>query len=107
MAARTVNSYKQGQVAKCVMVFRDPETGEPYDPEIVTFYYETPSGVAPAEIRQADDSGAVKRTAAGTYRRDLPLNEGGTWYYRFEGTGSKQGADQHKLTVTAARPIAA
>ena len=73
------------------------ETGDPVDPDTVTFRVRDPTGEVESYVYESDDE--VERVAAGDYRMRLPLNQAGTWQARVEGTGDGAAADWISFTV--------
>ena len=70
------------------------------DPTTIVFKYKNPAGTITAWTYGVD--GQVVKDGVGTYRADINVNAGGTWYFRWTGTGAAQGAAQDSFVVTAA-----
>lgn len=84
-------SYDQGDSAHFHAEFRDPHTNSLVDPSTVKFKFETPVGVETVLIYPA---AALTRSSAGLYQATVDLNAGGTWSFRWETTGTYQGAEE-------------
>ena len=69
------------------------------DPTTVVLRYKNPAGT-PTTWTFGVDSQVVKNSV-GNYRADINANVGGTWYFRWEGTGAAQGVAQDSFVVTA------
>lgn len=89
------NSYFEGQKIKCTGFFRNVDTGAYVDPAVVTFRTKDPSNNLSAHQFGVDPN--VTKTAIGKYRYDLLLDEGGTWYLRWDSTGTHEGATEWKV----------
>jgi hypothetical protein len=97
MKKTTVNTYDVGDRVRVVGTFKDI-AGMTADPTAVTIKIRKPSGtvvqLTGAEIDQED---------VGVFYADVNLDQSGTWWYRFEGTGQVQAAEEHALNVRASR----
>jgi len=89
------NSYDKGQKIKCTGYFRNVDTGAYVDPATVTFRTKDPSGNLSAHVYLIDPN--VTKTAVGKYRYDLLLDEVGTWWLRWDSTGTHEGAREWKV----------
>ena len=70
------------------------------DPTTVVFKFKGPAGTITTWTFGVD--GQLVKDAVGVYRGDIDVTAGGTWSFRWEGTGAAQGAAQDSFTVTAA-----
>jgi len=89
------NSYDKGQKIKVTGYFRNVDTGAYVDPTTVTFRTKDPSGNLSAHVYGVDPN--VTKTAIGKYRYDLLLDEVGTWWLRWDSTGTHEGAREWKV----------
>ena len=66
------------------------------DPTTVTLKIKDPSGnVATYTYALAE----IIKDSVGNYYKDIIIDEAGYWYYRWEGTGTVQAADEKYLFV--------
>ena len=72
----------------------------PADPTVVTVRYRPPGGAIVQKVYGADPE--VVRESAGIYHIDVPITVGGTWTYRWIGTGAVQTADETSFAAMAA-----
>lgn len=91
-------AYLQGQLIRLFASFS--LDGALTDPTTVTVKYKTPTGTSTTLVYPTDF--AVVKDGVGNYHLDLNLNAGGTWYFRWEATGTIIGAAQETFTVAAA-----
>jgi uncharacterized protein YfaS (alpha-2-macroglobulin family) len=82
--------YDVGDVAELTGTFTDPETGDAVDPADVT-----------CTARKPDGSTTTLNTSGsnGVYTAELELDQHGTWWYAFDGTGSYQASGERRLEV--------
>lgn len=86
--------YDIGDLIRLNAVFE--VNGTATDPATVTLKVKDPSGnVATYAYSLAE----ISRAAAGFYYKDISLDEAGIWYYRFEGTGGAQAAEEGSFEV--------
>lgn len=93
------NTYDIGDVVRCQAVFTDVN-GAAFDPTTVTAKYQDPAGNETTLVYLTDVE--VIKSATGTYYVDVPIDERGAWFYRFEGldgSGDEQGAGEEKFLV--------
>lgn len=74
-------------------------SGLPADPTTVVLKYKNPAGTVTTWTYGVDNQ--VVKDGVGNYRADINASAGGTWYFRWEGTGASQGAAQDSFVVTA------
>ena len=74
-------------------------SGLPTDPTTVILKYKSPGGTVTTWTFGVDTQ--VVKDSVGNYRADINANAGGTWYFRWEGTGVSQGAGQDSFVITA------
>lgn len=87
----------RGQTARLSVTFLAGAT--PTDPTAVTFRYSV-DGDTPVVLVYGVD-GALVRDSAGVYHVDRELTVGGTWAYRWEGTGAVVAAAESSFVVDA------
>jgi len=71
------------------------------DPTTVKVKWKTPAGVVTTWTYLTNSE--VVKDAVGYYHANLNLTEAGTWNYRWEGTGTAQGANQDSFIVDASK----
>ena len=69
------------------------------DPTTVTLKYKAPTGTITTWVYLTDNQ--LVRESVGSFYADISVTAGGTWNYRWEGTGAAQGANQSSFEVTA------
>lgn len=92
------NEYDIGDSVRLQGTFTDVD-GAAFDPDTVTVKYQDPSG-------NDTSSTSATQSATGVYYLDIEVDEGGIWYYRFEGTatgGAKQGAEETYFWVSTSQ----
>lgn len=88
----------EGDRVRCFAEFRNPEALDAngkwalVDPDTVAFRVHDPSG--------GSTSTTPDRDSLGRYHADISIDEPGVWTYRFEGSGSYQGAKELEFAVT-------
>ena len=87
----TANKYDVGDSVRLTAVFT--QNGANTDPTAVTAKHKDPSG--------NETTPATTNPNAGHYFFDLTIDEAGTWWYRFEGTGAVVAAAEGTLSVRA------
>ena len=90
------NTYDKGDLVRCSGAFTDG-AGDAIDPVTVVFKYKDPGGNVTTLTYGTD--AALKRSSVGNYYVDVDANASGSWYYRFESTGSGQAADEYGFDV--------
>ena len=91
------HSYQKGQGVKCTAEFKDGDTGAYVDPTTVTFRTLNPNNVASAHVYGVDVN--VIKDSVGHYHYIVTGNVAGTWYYRWDCTGTYTGASQRRFTI--------
>lgn len=85
--------YSWGTVVHLEANFKRPDTGAAYDPDTVSLKVIPPDGV------EVDIT--PNHEALGQYVWEMPVQEEGTWEYRFDGTGALAAGGRGKFTVMA------
>jgi hypothetical protein len=80
-------NYPIGSQIDITVSFSTPD-GAPVDPTEVTLQMLAPRVASPTEVTYP---GTVTRSSAGNYSYSVNLTEGGTWAYRWVGTGAYVG----------------
>lgn len=68
------------------------------DPTTVKVIWKTPAGVSTTWTYPTNFE--LVKDAVGQFHADISVTAGGSWYFRWEGTGTAQGANQASFTVT-------
>jgi hypothetical protein len=90
------NEYDIGDLVRIQGTFTDA-ADVAVDPDVVTAKYKDPSGTIITDASPTN-------SATGVHYIDVPIDEAGTWYYRFAGTtsgGALQGAEETFFVVTS------
>lgn len=88
--------YDVGDLGKFTATFKDPETDALVDPTTVKFKSENPSA---AELTLTYPDANLVKLSVGRYRASVALNAAGQWTFRWETTGTYQGAEEFSRTV--------
>ena len=83
-------AINKGDLVRLYMVFEDGG-GVAVDPTTVTFQSKTPSSTT--------TSNTAIKDSVGNYHYDVNVTEVGRWYYRFNGTGANQSAEESFFDV--------
>jgi hypothetical protein len=67
------------------------------DPTTVTFKFKNPAGTVTTWVYGV--GAEVKKSATGSYWAVVPLDSAGSWYHRWEGTGTAKGAKERLVQV--------
>lgn len=93
------NSYLKGQKIRCEAEFRNVASGALVDPANVFFRSLNPNNVAITRQYLVDLN--VIRDGVGLYHYDLLLDVAGTWHYRWDSTGTHEGANETRVEACA------
>lgn len=85
-----INTYDKGDQVRLIGTFKDI-TGSVTDPTVVTVRVKNPLGTVTTP--------AATQESPGVYHVDVTLDESGTWWYRFEGTGAVVAAEETAFNV--------
>ena len=88
--------FDVGDVIRLSAAFTSDDVG--VDPDGVVFRVLTPSRAESTWTYNTDPE--VIRSSPGNYYLELEIDEPGTWYYRIEGTGNYQSADERQFLVS-------
>lgn len=89
------NTYDIGDEIRLTGVFT--VSGVATDPTVVRCKVRAPGGAVTTSLYGTD--AALVKDATGTYHLDLTLTLTGTYYYRWEGTGAAQAAEETAFNV--------
>lgn len=92
------NVYDKGDLVRCSGEFKDG-SGTYADPNPLLFKMKDPSGVTTTYTYGTDPQ--LVKDGTGRYHVDVSATKVGTWYYRFEGTGTGQCAGENHFVVRA------
>lgn len=82
--------YDLGDVVRLTGTFTD-SNGTAADPTTVTLEVKDPSG---NEATYTYALSQITKSSTGIYYKDVTTDEGGTWYYRWLGSGTVASADE-------------
>lgn len=94
------NIYDIGDLVRITGTFTN-SAGVVIDPTTVLFKHKDPSGNKTTLTYGVDS--AVVRTSTGVYYVDLSVDEVGTWYYRWQSTGTGQSAGETYFIAQVSR----
>ena len=89
------NSYLKGQKIRCEAEFRNVASGALVDPTNVFFRTLNPANATVTHQFGVDPN--VIQDGVGQYHYDLLLDVAGTWYYRWDSTGTHEGANETRV----------
>ena len=98
-APGAVSRYDLNDLTRLVATFCSTDGITTADPSTITLYVKDPAGSVASYVYGAAGASVVK-VGVGAYARDLSLGSWvGSWFYRWEGTGGVQAAEEHLLLV--------
>jgi len=89
------NTYDSGDRIRTTGTWTN-STGATVDPTVIICEYKAPSGTTTVLVYGVD---AIVRSTRGTYYTDVSLDEAGTWFVRWEGTGAAEAAAESYWVV--------
>lgn len=92
----TISVYQKGDLARITGNFKNA-AGADADPTTVTFKYTNPAGTITTLIYLTD--AALVKDSTGNYHVDVSINAAGMWYYRWQGTGAVETAQEGEFCV--------
>ena len=90
------NSYNLNQRVYFTVQFKDPLDNSLVDPDTVLFYLSNPLGQVVASWTKPPDA-EITKVSTGYYRCSYVLDYPGDWYYRWEGSGTWDGAAEGRV----------
>jgi hypothetical protein len=91
--------YPVGQRVKTTVTFAD-YSGTPTDPTTITFKYENPAGTVTTIIYPA---AGVTKIGTGVFSAEVTFDTAGSWWRRWNGTGTIVAAFEAPWFVTPTR----
>lgn len=91
-----MNSYDKGDLVRLTATFTN-SAGVATDPTAVTCQVKSPS----ATTTYTYNPGTVVKDSTGVYHLDVSASAAGQWWYRWEGTGAVEQADEGTFVVEA------
>jgi hypothetical protein len=92
----SVKTYDIGDLVRVTGVFTN-SAGTEIDPSVVTFKVKDPANVTTTYIYGTDVE--LVKDSTGNYYVDIDVDDDGSWYYRFESTGTGQAAAEGRFVV--------
>jgi len=86
--------YEINQVVRTSASFLN--SGTLADPTTIEYKYKRPNGTI---ITYTSACAALVHDSTGIYHVDLTIDQAGSWYYRFSGSGVATGADEEIFNV--------
>src|SRR4030042_1401554 len=94
MANPNPNTYEIGDKVRIKATFTVSSVKT--DPTTITLRVKDPSGIITVYTYVG---GTITKDATGMYHRDISITQSGEWFYRWEGTGAVETADEAYLVV--------
>ena len=91
-----MNSYDKGDLVRLTATFTN-SAGVATDPTTVTCRVKSPTTTTVYTY----NPGTVLKDSTGVYHLDVSASAVGQWYYRWEGTGAVEQADEGTFVVEA------
>lgn len=93
-----IDRYDIYDLARLRATFVSTDLITPADPSTVLFFVKNAQGSV-STYQYAQAGASVTRAATGAYYKDITVDQTGTWFYRAQGTGGVQAADEWGLIV--------
>lgn len=87
--------YDEGDVVRITATLK--VSGVLTDPGTLRFKYKNPAGTITTKVYGTDVD--LVKDSVGTFHFDLTLSTQGTWWYRWESTGTAAGAKERRIQV--------
>jgi hypothetical protein len=94
-----IAQYDRGDLVRVVASFVGTDGVTPANPSMIHLLVKSPDGSV-ATYRFGAPGASIIQVGSAAYARDLDVSQVGSWYYRWEGTGGVQAADEWALVVT-------
>ena len=91
----TLNEYDKGDLIRLTVAFTVADVAT--DPTTVGVKYKKPSGGVTTKTFPVDPE--IVKDSVGNYHIDVPADETGVWSFRWESTGTAQGAEEGQFKV--------
>lgn len=95
-----MNTYDVGDKVRIACKFTDVDDVET-NPTVTVFKFTDPSGNTITYTYDTDDE--LERDSTGNFHVDITIDEPGTWYYRWIGTGTVVAAEEGSFYVREPR----
>jgi hypothetical protein len=92
-----MNAYDKGDLVRVTATFTN-SAGAATDPTAVTCRVKSPTATT---VYVYGTDAALVKDATGVFHLDVSAATAGQWYYRWEGTGAVEQADEGAFVVTA------
>lgn len=90
--------HDKGDLVRCSAAFTD-SSGNALDPTTVTFKSKDPSGNVTTYVYGTDAE--LVKDSVGNYHVDVDGDEAGSWWFRFESTGTGQAAAEERYEINS------
>lgn len=97
------NQYDLGDLIRLSATFKNASDVDT-DPTTVTLRVRHNSGTPTTTYTY--EASEVSRLAAGQFYKDVTLSKSGTWYYRWEGSGSVQQQEEKAIVIRSSHIVA-
>jgi hypothetical protein len=91
-----VSRYDIGDWVRVVATFTSTDGITTADPSTILFLLKNPAG---SVATYAFSTGSVQRATVGQYWAEFGIATGGSWFYRWQGTGGVQAAEEFQLVA--------
>ena len=95
------NTYDIGALIRVSGTFQ--VGGVDTDPTAVTVKHRKPDGTLVTKVFVTDAE--VVKDATGQYHMDIDIDAAGQWWYRFEGTGTAQTAEEKNFFIDTTETV--
>jgi hypothetical protein len=97
-----IEQYDIGDFVHTVASFVGTDGVTPATPSTVMFLLMNPSGIV-ATYQFGVAGASILQVGSAAYARDFTLTQAGSWFYRWEGTGMVQAADEWSVIAARSR----
>ena len=97
-----VSRYDIGDLARAVASFVGTDGVTPANPSQVHFLLMNPLGTVSTYVYGAAGA-SILLVGTAAYARDFTITTAGSWFYRWEGTGAVQAADEWSLLAAPSK----
>lgn len=96
---QAVTRYDIHDLARFAATFVGTDGVTPADPTQVTFLFKDAAGTVATYVALAGAGGSITRAGVGAYYKDLTLSVAASAFYRWEGTGGVQAAEEWAIFI--------
>lgn len=93
-------SYIKGDTIRVTATFTVADVAT--DPATVTLRVKDPAGTTTVYTYALTE---ITKVSTGVYRKDVQMSTAGTWYVRWEGTGTAAGVEEAGIVIGGSRVV--